>query len=215
MTDPFDLYRRALTHASFTAERGGDSYERLEFLGDAVLQLAVSEMLFERYPDDDPGTLHNRRKQMVQNEALADVARELDLLSIARIGRGEARNTANRSVKLEADLVEALLGAVYLDQGWEVARAVIQARWRRRLGRTRQRAADPKIKLQELSHQRSGQHPTYRLVDQSGPDHSRLFTMAVEVDGAELGRGEGTSKKSAERAAAAEALARLQGDGAT
>ena len=214
MTDPFDVYRRALTHRSYTAERGGESYERLEFLGDAVLQLAVSEMIFERFPDDDPGTLHNRRKQMVQNEALAEVARELELLSVARIGRGEARNAANRTVKLEADLVEALLGAVYLDQGWDAARAVVRARWRRRLGRTRQRAADPKIALQELSHQRSGEHPTYRLIDQRGPDHSQVFTMAVDVAGRELGRGEGTSKKAAERAAAASALAGLEGPGA-
>ncbi len=212
MSDPFALYRQALTHRSWAAENGGAWYERLEFLGDAVLQLTISELLYARFPQDDPGTLTRKRQQLVQNEALAEIAQELDLISLVRLGKGEALSRPEERVKLQADLVEALLGAILLDQGVEVARAVVQARWARRIQDARADPVNPKIALQELLQKRHGTVPDYRDIQQSGPDHRPQMEVAVFLGDEELARGQGSSKKAAQNDAARRALVVLRAD---
>ena len=213
MTDPFARYWQAVTHLSYSEGHGGPSYERLEFLGDSVLQLAISEMLVERFGDLDPGELTRRRQHLVQNRALAEISEELQLPSIARLGRGEAKEGGANNEKLKADLVEALLGAIYLEEGWAVARAVVRARWRERVRSAKGREADPKTALQHLVQRRHGTVPEYRSLGSDGPDHARTFEVAVAVQGEVVGTGRGRSKKRAERAAAAQALRALEDHG--
>jgi ribonuclease III len=212
MSDPFALYRQALTHRSWAAENGGQWYERLEFLGDAVLQLTISELLYARFPDDDPGTLTRKRSQLVQNEALAEIAQELDLISIARLGKGEALSQPEDRMKLQADLVEALLGAILLDQGVEVAREVVRTRWAARIRSASAEAVNPKTALQELLQKRLNQEPTYQDLAQEGPPHRRRFQVGVYLGDEKLAQGEGSSKKAAQQDAARRALVTLRAD---
>ena len=208
--DPFARYREALTHRSYAEEQGGGWYERLEFLGDAVLGMAISEMLFEQYPAEDPGQLTNRRKQLVKNAVLAEISRETGLPVLARVGRGESATQGKRREKFQADLVESMLGAIFLEEGWPAVRAVVRTRWRARLQRSSSRQANPKVALQELVQKRHGVVPTYRIRSQSGPAHAPVFVATVSVRGDEFAQAEGSSKAEAERKAAAEALRRLQ-----
>lgn len=210
MTDPFARYRAALTHRSFTEEQGGIDNERLEFLGDAVLQLAVSELLVERFPNDDPGALTDRRKQLVQNRRLASISVELGLPSLARVGLGEQRTQGRNREKFQADLVEALLGAIYLDQGWEAARAVVRARWAPYVDSVQPGPTHPKVALQERVQARTNTVPSYRDLGHTGPPHAPTFEVAVDVLGEEVARGSGTSKKLAQNAAAEAALRTLR-----
>ena len=212
MTDPFARYWQAVTHRSHTEGlEGEEHYERLEFLGDAVLQLAVSELLVEAFPDAAPGALTKRRQRLVDNATLAEISREIGLPSLARFGKGErrAKGTARESEKVQADLLEAVLGAIHEEEGWAVARAVVRYRWAARVRRSRTREVNPKVALQERIQRRHGVVPTYRTVSETGPPHARTFLVAVEVKGEELGRAPGSSKKDAQRAAAVVALRSL------
>ncbi|MBI3998118.1 MAG: ribonuclease III [Armatimonadetes bacterium] len=201
----------ALRHGSFSHERGRDpqkSYERLEFLGDAVLSLVVSDDLYRRHPDMDEGGLAKHRARLVNEAALASVARRLNLGRYLLLGKGEEKGGGRQRPSMLADAVEAVIGAVYIDSGYGVAHAVV-SRWLGELTEDLQRAGhDFKSQLQERL-QRRGQMPRYRITQEEGPDHARIFVAAVEAGGRALGEGRGKSKKEAEQSAAAEAISRL------
>jgi ribonuclease-3 len=200
----------ALRHGSFSHERGTPlkSYERLEFLGDAVLGLVVSDDLYRRYPDVDEGGLAKQRARLVNEAALASIARRLGLARYILLGKGEEKGGGRQRPALLADAVEAVIGAIYMDSGYGVAHAVV-SRWIADLAQEMQRAGqDFKSQLQERL-QRRGQMPRYRITQEEGPNHARVFVAAVEAGGKLLGEGRGRSKKEAEQAAAAQALARL------
>ncbi len=206
----------ALRHGSFSHERGrdpGKSYERLEFLGDAVLSLVVSDELYRRHPEMDEGGLAKQRARVVNEAALATVARRLNLAHYLLLGRGEEKGGGRQRPSMQADAVEAVIGAVYIDSGYGVAHAVV-SRWIGELSEDLERAGeDFKSQLQERL-QRRRQMPRYRIAQEEGPDHARTFVAVVEAAGKPLGEGRGKSKKEAEQAAAAEALTRVDRGGA-
>ena len=202
---------QALSHRSWCAEAGGvPSNERLEFLGDAVLGLVVAEHTYRSYPTLPEGSLAKVRAAVVNTHVLADVAAELDLGAMVLLGRGEAASGGRQKASILANSMEALIGAVYLDQGWDAASGLVL----RLLGaRITEAAAGPgaedfKTRLQELVIRRAGELPRYE-VDGAGPDHARRYTAAVYVGGRPAGKGEGRSKKDAEQAAAREAWQEL------
>jgi len=205
----------ALRHGSFSHEKGrdpGKSYERLEFLGDAVLALVVSDDLYRRHPDMDEGGLAKQRARVVNEAALASIARRLDLGRYILLGRGEEKGGGRQRPGLLADAVESVIGAVYIDSGYGVVHHLI-TRWLGELGEVIQRAGeDFKSQLQERL-QRRGQMPRYRITQEEGPDHARTFVAVVEAGGRVVGEGRGKSKKEAEQAAAAEGLRRLERGG--
>lgn len=201
----------ALTHPSYANEHRGSARDnqRLEFLGDAVLGLCVSELLMDRFPEAREGELSLMRASLVNTEALATFARAASLGSALRLGRGADAAGEREQNNVLADAVEALVGAVYLDQGLEAARKL----GRSIVGEPFERMAsgpplgrDPKSELQERVQARGGSSPKYRVVEAIGPDHSREFVVAVDVDGEVLGEGRGRSKKRAEQEAARSAL---------
>lgn len=206
------LYRQALTHSSYLRERpeAGPGSERLEFLGDAVLQLVVSEYLYKRFRALTEGELSRARAAVVSSSALARVGARLGLGDLLLLGRGEEAAGGRERPSLLEDAVEALIGAVYLDGGYRQARRVVLQLLRDELAAAAAEGwrKDWKSALQEMA-QRRGQLPTYVLVGTAGPDHAREFEVAVLVGGREVGRGRGRSKKEAEMEAAREAFARL------
>jgi ribonuclease-3 len=210
-----DLLVQATTHKSFANEApSADEVlhnERLEFLGDAVLNLVISEMLMEACPDSSEGDLSRLRASLVNERELAQVASHLGLGDLLRLGKGEERSGGRKKASLLADLFEAVLGAVFLDGGLEKSRAVARLAFGSRIttGREDVPAFDPKSRLQVVLQQRGHEPPDYRVVEQAGPDHRRRFTVAVCAGDDELGRGIGTSKKEAEQAAAHDALSNL------
>lgn len=209
----------ALTHRSYAQEQAARDEpqpynERLEFLGDAVVDLAVTQCLVERLPDAPEGRLSTLRASVVNERSLAAAARALRLGEALRLGRGEERSGGREKASILADAYEALMGAVFLDGGWPTAFALVRAHLEEALeaavaGRIE---ADHKTRLQELAHQRGDAPPVYALAGLAGPDHARTFQVEVSVGGQVLGRGRGHSKKEAEQRAAAEALTALAGD---
>jgi ribonuclease-3 len=202
----------ALRHGSFSHEKGrdpGKSYERLEFLGDAVLSLVVADDLYRLHPDMDEGGLAKQRARVVNEAALASVARRLNISPYILLGRGEEKGGGRQRQSLLADAVESVIGAVYVDSGYGVAHHLV-TRWLGELGEGIERAGeDFKSQLQERL-QRRRQMPRYRITQEEGPDHARTFVAVVEANGKPLGEGRGKSKKEAEQVAAAEALSRLE-----
>jgi ribonuclease-3 len=204
------LLELALRHDSFAHERGGraEHYERLEFLGDAVLNLVVSDHLYRQYPEHSEGELAKQRARLVNETALAHLGRRLHLGNYLLLGKGEEKGGGRDRPGLLADAVEAVLGAVYVDAGYGVAHA-LATRWLGDLLMTLPgRAADFKSQLQERL-QETGRLPRYQIVETEGPDHARSFRVRVEVDDKVVGEGRGRSKKEAEQAAAEEALRSL------
>jgi ribonuclease-3 len=206
-----ELFAQALVHSSWLHEhpdaaRGHN--ERLEFLGDAVVSLAVSEFLYRRHPADDEGVLSARRASIVSTPGLARLASRLDLGAFLLLGEGEAQRGGRVRPSLLASAFEALVGAIYLDLGWEPARDWIQ-QWA-----AGELSADlaittlksPKSRLQEHTQRVSGDRPVYHIVEAVGPDHEKQFRIEVAVDGRVLGVGEGPSRRVAETSAAAQAL---------
>jgi ribonuclease-3 len=199
--------RAALVHRSFVAEHAGaDHNERLEFLGDAVLQLVVTVYLFEHHPELAEGEMAMVRSGLVNGVELADVAREIELGSHLYLGRGELASGGSDKESILADAMEAVIAALYLDQGFEGARRFILERWADRI---EARVAAPgkrdyKTRLQEVLAQ-VGSLPRYRITEE-GPDHDKTFSAVVEVNGGVVGEGTGRSKKEAEQNAAARAL---------
>jgi ribonuclease-3 len=198
----------ALTHRSLGE---GEHNETLEFLGDAVLSLAISDLLMAAFPAAREGDLSKMRAGLVNAETLAGKARALDLGRWLRVGKGEERSGGRDKEKILAATYEAVLGAVYVDAGYEAARQVIAAQFEGDLGRDTglpgQR--DYKTRLQELTQRLYRETPLYTLVAERGPDHEKQFVVELSVGGEVRGRGAGRSKKLAEQAAAMEALGAL------
>jgi ribonuclease III len=206
-----DLLEQALVHSSWLHEhpdaaRGHN--ERLEFLGDAVVNLAVSEALFRRHPTDDEGVLSARRAAIVSTPGLARLAVRLDLGSYLLLGEGEAQRGGRVRPSLLASAFEALVGAIYVDLGWDAARGWIQAWAADELAAdsTLSTLKSPKSRLQEHTQRTTGERPVYRIVEAIGPDHEKQFRIEVVVAGRALGVGEGPSRRIAETSAAAQAL---------
>ena len=205
----------ALTHPSHlheVSESGGGDYQRLEFLGDAVLGLLLAEMLYERYPDWDEGALSQLRSRLAGQDILADRARSLGLGEFILLGRGEEQTAGREKDSILADVLEALIAALYRDGGIQAARTTVSGLFEKLadapeflvLGR------DSKSELQEYLSSHGGSPPEYKLVEESGPPHDRLFRFHILVDGQVIGTGQGKSKKIAQQAAAAAALDKLQ-----
>ena len=210
-----ELFEQALVHPSWLHEhpdaaRGHNA--RLEFLGDAVVNAVVSEALYARHPADDEGLLSARRAAIVSTAGLARLATRIALGQQLRLGEGESQRGGRLRPTLLASAFEALVGAVYLDLGYEATHD-----WLLELAAEELDAAgvapaalkSPKSRLQEVTQRRSGARPEYRLVEAIGPDHEKRFLVEVAVDGAVLGSGEGPSRRVAETVAAAAALESL------
>ncbi len=210
-----DLLAQALVHSSWLHEHPDSAQghnERLEYLGDAVVSLAVSEALYRRHPGDDEGVLSARRAAIVSTAGLARLASRLDLGSYLLLGEGEAQRGGRVRPSLLASAFEALVGALYLDLGWAPVRDWIQGWAAQELSAdvTLTSLKSPKSRLQEHTQRSSGERPTYRLVEAVGPDHEKRFLIEVIVGGRVLGTGAGPSRRVAETSAAAKALEALR-----
>ena len=213
-TDDLGHLPIALTHKSYTNENAGagSHNERLEFLGDAVVGLIVAAGLMEAHPAAEEGTLSRLRAGLVNSRSLAEVARSIELGDCIRVGRGELRSGGRDKDSLLADAYEAIIGAVYLDQGIDSVKAVLQRHFDQRFeeGETRLADRDYKTRLQELVQARFRCVPTYTVVRTEGPEHDKVFDVELELMDEVWGRGTGRSKKQAERAAARDAWETLK-----
>ncbi len=204
------LLSLALQHGSYG--QGGshqENYERLELLGDAVLSLVVCDHLYHQYPDAPEGDLAKLRARIVSEPWLARIATTLDLGRYILLGKGEEKAGGRNRPALLADVLEAVLGAVYVDSGFGVAHAVASQLLQDAFDELALPSEDYKSTLQELLQERERRIPRYRISSQEGPDHAKVFVATVEAGGRVLGEGRGPSKKQAEQAAAQEALERL------
>jgi ribonuclease III len=208
------LLEQALVHSSYlhehpAAARGHN--ERLEFLGDAVVNLALTEALYARHPDDDEGVLSARRAAIVSAAGLARLATRLGLGDLLYLGEGESARGGRRRPSLLASSFEAVVGAIYLDLGWGATRdwLVALAAPEIALDAPESTLKSPKSRLQEFTQRSTGARPAYHLLDAVGPDHEKRFRIDVSVAGEVLGSGEGLSRREAETAAAAQALETL------
>ncbi len=203
---------RALTHRSFAYENGGlPTNERLEFLGDSVLGLVVTDTLYRIHPDLPEGQLAKLRAAVVNSRALAEVSRGLDLGAFIRLGRGEEGTGGRDKASILADTLEAVIGAVYLDQGLDAAGELVHRLFDPLIARSSNLGAglDWKTSLQELTATEGLGVPEY-LVSETGPDHEKVFTAAARVGGVTYGTGTGRSKKEAEQQAAEAAWRAIQ-----
>jgi ribonuclease III len=208
------LLRLALTHPSVAREGGGlqPHNQRLEFLGDAVLQLVLTQQLYEKFPAFDEGPLTKARAKLVNRRALTERARALDLGAHLILSRGEEMSGGRERASALADAFEALLGAIFLDGGFAAAREFILREFGTAFGELSVLPGieNPKGELQELLQARSPEAPEYHVVSVVGPDHDRVFECTVQHEGVELARGSGKSKKAAESDAALAALKKLR-----
>jgi ribonuclease III len=200
----------ALTHISALkgARNRAGSYQRLEFLGDHVLGLVISDMLYRAFAKADEGELSRRLADLVRKETCTEIARSIDLGTAIRVGSSEHNAGARTRPAILADVCEALIGAVYLDGGYKAAEGVVERLWQVRLKATAPPARDPKTVLQEWAQARGLPTPAYREVARTGPDHSPEFRIAVQLPAFAPAEGSGRSKRAAEQAAAAAMLAR-------
>jgi ribonuclease-3 len=197
------LLRQALTHPSVSGGRGGKrTYERLEFLGDRVLGLVMAEQLLALFPEEEEGKLALRFNALVRAEACARAARRIDVGSALIVSATEAKGGGRDNDTILADACEALIAAVYLDGGLEAARDLVRLAWAEEFAPSGVAPQDPKTALQEWAARRKRPNPRYDIVERSGPDHAPRFVVEAEVEGMAPARGEGGSKRDAERAAA-------------
>jgi ribonuclease-3 len=206
-----DLLERALTHIS--ALGGGSrtaSYQRLEFLGDHVLGLIISDMLFRAFPKADEGELSRRLADLVRRESCAEVARSIALGEALRLGTSENASGGRSRTAILADVCEALVGAVFLDGGFPKAEALVEKLWGERLRAPVKPLRDAKTILQEWAQARGLPTPSYTEVERTGPHHNPLFRIAVSLPDREAAEGKGRSKRTAEQAAA-EAMLKREG----
>jgi ribonuclease III len=204
------MLESALTHISALkgARNRGGSYQRLEFLGDHVLGLVISDMLYRAFPKADEGELSRRLADLVRKETCAEIARNIDLGAAIRIGSSEHNAGARTRPAILADVCEAVIGAAYLDGGYKAAEELVERLWQVRLSATAPPLRDPKTVLQEWAQARGLPTPAYREVARSGPDHNPEFRVAVQLPAFAPAEGLGRSKRAAEQAAAAAMLAR-------
>lgn len=218
--DP-QLLQQALTHTSYAHENEARPNERLEFLGDAILQASMTILLFERFPEAPEGQLSRFRARLVNTEILAGLGAELELGPALRLGKGEEQSGGRQKISLLADAAEAVLGALYLDAGFEKCLEIVRVLMASRLETLGAVAAregatawqDPKSRLQEETQSRWNRPPSYEVVHTEGPDHAPTFEVEARMDDQVLGRGVGGSKREAMRLAAADALAGLADEG--
>jgi len=209
-----DLLRQALVHRSYINENPKfhlSHNERMEFLGDAVLELVVTEHLFKHY-DNPEGEMTNWRSSLVNSKMLAKIARDLCVEDFLYLSRGEARDKGKAREYILGNSFEAITGAIYLDQGYPAARKFIQDKMLKRLPKilAEKLYIDPKSHFQELTQEREGITPEYKVLKESGPDHNRNFTVAVYVGEKIMGQGEGSSKQQAQVEAAKNALGKYK-----
>jgi ribonuclease-3 len=209
------LLVQALTHPSYlheTSESHGEDYQRLEFLGDAVLGLLLAEILFVRYPDWDEGALSQLRARLAGQDVLADRARCLGIGNFVLLGRGEKQTAGREKDSILADVLEALIAALYRDGGLQAARTLVGHLFEELAAapETIELGRDSKSELQEFLSSSGYPMPEYRLIEESGPPHDRLFIFQILVGDTVVGAGQGKSKKIAQQAAAAEALGKFQ-----
>jgi ribonuclease-3 len=207
-----EILRRALRHGSAMASDFAGSYQRLEFLGDAVLGHAVALMLFEKFPGDDQGDLTRKRVHLVRSERLAERAALLGLDGWVEVGTSVERGGGRESTRLLEDVFEAVIGAIAIDGGWAEAQAFVARQLGEEVEGLDERTlalANPKSELQEAAQAEGLPLPRYRLVFEGGSDHERLWAYAVIWDGDEIARGEGRTKRGAQQRAARRALVRL------
>ena len=204
------LLDSALSHISALkgARNRAASYQRLEFLGDHVLGLVISDMLFRAFPKADEGELSRRLADLVRKETCAEIARMIDLGAVIRLGASEANAGGRTRPAILADVCEALIGAVYLDGGFGAAEALVGRLWEARLRTTAQPLRDPKTVLQEWAQARGLPTPAYREIARTGPDHDPVFRVTVQLPKLDPAEGSGRSKRAAEQAAAAAMMAR-------
>lgn len=200
------LFQRALTHSS--ASR--DSYERLEFLGDRVLGLVIARWLYETHPDEPEGQLSRRFNALVARETCADVGRQIGLPALIRLGKQAREDGASQSDNVVGDVVEALIGALLIDGGIEVAEAFVRKAWASFIEHQGRAPQHPKSALQELAAAKELKAPVYEVIGRSGAHHAPRFTVRVSVKSFGEAEAEGSSKQEAETAAAA-ALLKSQG----
>ena len=204
------LLKLAMSHKSFASESGSGAYnERLEFLGDSVLAAVVAHQLFDEYPDDAEGGLSKKKSLLVSRPSLAVWGEELGLGAHLLLGIGEESTGGRTRQSLLANAVEALIGAIYLDGGYEPAATFVRGWCSRKHGSLLE--TDHKSRLQELLQKRHKTPPIYELASADGPDHDKTFKILVRLADKELGRGAGKNKKEAEQAAARDALSRIRG----
>ena len=208
------LLRQALTHPSYGGDHRVKDYQRLEFLGDAVLELYVSDYLYKAYPDVDEGKLTRMRADLVKESTLSRALKDLGLNAYILLSVGEERSSGRDKPAILCDVFEAIVGAIYLDGGRAQAAKVIQLALGQALreDNSKEDHLDYKSRLQSVL-QAMGQMPQYELSGREGPDHAPVFSYTVSADGVELGRGQGHSKQSAQLEAAAAALKRLAAKG--
>ncbi|MCG8419516.1 MAG: ribonuclease III [Proteobacteria bacterium] len=210
-----ELLITALTHRSFANEHSGSGRsdnEKLEFLGDAVLDLIIGHMLMERYPDLREGQLSVTRSQVVSEDGLSELAIQLGLGEWLYLGKGERRSGGKHKPSILADAMEAVTAAVYLDGGFDAAWKLVARLFTTSIESVEETGFyDFKTRLQELAQARLKATPVYRVIADRGPDHAKIFEVSVEIDGREWGRATGSSKKRAEQLAAANASFLLEG----
>ena len=205
-----ELLSIALTHPS--AAVGSEAhYERLEFLGDAVLDLAIADMLMRRFPNAKEGPLSKQRASIVNGRTLALKAQSISLGDRMRLGKGEEKSGGREKISILAAAFEAVVGAIYTDGGLAPAQRVVEALFVDDIGGPAAER-DYKTELQEVAYRRYRAQPVYELVAASGPDHAKRFTTRIRIAGRELGTGEGGSKKQSEQAAARAALTQIEQD---
>lgn len=205
-----DLLTQVFVHRSYLNENTGfklDHNERLEFLGDAVLELVVTEYLYKTLPNPE-GELTNLRSALVRGQMLSDLANTLEMDDYLYLSRGEAKSGGKARQLILANTFEALIGAIYLDQGYEIVSKFIEKYLLTRLTQVieQKKYLDPKSHLQELSQAKLGVTPIYKVLDEFGPDHDKSFTVGCYIKENMIGEGQGSSKQTAESTAAAAAL---------
>ncbi len=205
-----ELLVRALTHGSFSSETRPDN-QRLEFLGDRVLGLVVAEAMLAADPEATEGQLAPRFNALVRKETCADVAREVDLGTVLKLGRSEMLSGGRRKQALLGDAMEAVIAAVYLDGGFEAAREMILRLWGKRIETVEADARDAKTSLQEWAQARGLKPPRYVETGREGPDHAPEFTIEAQLETGETAAARAASKRAAEQAAAKALLERLGG----
>ncbi len=211
--DDLNLLVTAFTHRSYVNEHKKTTHahnERLEFLGDAVLELVVTEFLFANHEDPE-GVLTNWRSALVRTESIGAAAARLEFEPLLRLSRGEKRGTARARAQILANAFEAVIGALYLDQGYEQAKRFIEKNLLITFDDILRTGSwmDPKSRLQEVVQSREGHTPQYKVLDETGPDHEKIFTVGVFVGNDLRGRGTGPSKQNAQVAAAENALNKI------
>jgi ribonuclease-3 len=204
------LLARCLTHVSYERSQQEGHNEVLEFLGDAVLDLAVSELLLRRHPERNEGDLSRMRAALVNSEVLAEKAADLDLGPLLRLGKGEQHSGGRDKASILAGAFEALIGAVFREGGYDAALRVVERYFAADLGEKSLGQRDFKTRLQEISQMLFRAPPVYRIIAENGPDHAKRFVTEIAVGGKVLGCGEGSSKKQSEQEAAKKALRELQ-----